>query len=67
MGSEMCIRDSVYTKSDIPLGMTVMTEKDAVKCKSFAHSNCWYLEVDAKLPRALKENLAIKLRDCYGV
>lgn len=57
----------VYTKSDIPSGVTVMTEKDAVKCKSFAHSNCWYLEVDAKLPRALKENLAIKLRDCYGV
>lgn len=30
---------------DIPL---LMTEKDAVKCASFANNNCWYLPVDAK-------------------
>ncbi|VEB67919.1 Tetraacyldisaccharide 4'-kinase [Providencia rustigianii] len=27
----------------------LMTEKDAVKCQSFAQSNWWYLPVDAKL------------------
>lgn len=26
-----------------------MTEKDAVKVHAFAHDNCWYLPVDAKL------------------
>lgn len=30
--------------NDIPL---LMTEKDAVKCASFASENCWYLPVDA--------------------
>jgi tetraacyldisaccharide 4'-kinase len=30
--------------SDMPL---LMTEKDAVKCASFAEENCWYLPVDA--------------------
>jgi len=25
----------------------VMTEKDAVKCRAFAHADCWYLAVDA--------------------
>lgn len=27
----------------------VMTEKDAVKCRSFAQDNWWYLPVDAHL------------------
>lgn len=27
----------------------VMTEKDAVKCRSFAEDNWWYLPVDAQL------------------
>ena len=31
--------------SGIPL---LMTEKDAVKCRSFAPDNCWYLPVDAQ-------------------
>lgn len=28
----------------------LMTEKDAVKCRSFAQDNWWYLPVDAELP-----------------
>jgi len=27
-----------------------MTEKDAVKCRSFAQADWWYLPVDAVLP-----------------
>ena len=26
----------------------VMTEKDAVKCRRFAHDNCWFLEIEAQ-------------------
>ncbi|EKY3117668.1 tetraacyldisaccharide 4'-kinase [Cronobacter turicensis] len=42
----------------------LMTEKDAVKCRAFAHDNWWYLPVDATLaqPQAdqlLKEILAL--------
>lgn len=39
-----------YTASDIDLDAPVlMTEKDAVKCASFADDRHWYLPVDAKL------------------
>lgn len=30
----------------------LMTEKDAVKCRSFARKNWWYLPVDARLPES---------------
>lgn len=40
-----------FTEEDIPSGMVVMTEKDAVKVKPFAHSDCWYLPVSAALPQ----------------
>jgi tetraacyldisaccharide 4'-kinase len=30
----------------------LMTEKDAVKCRSFARENWWYLPVDADLSGA---------------
>lgn len=30
----------------------LMTEKDAVKCRAFAHDNWWYLPVDAQLSAA---------------
>lgn len=38
-----------FSAQDIPQGTVLMTEKDAVKCKQFAHSDCWYLPVEAKL------------------
>ncbi len=46
-------------KSDIIL----MTEKDAVKCSSFAAENMWYLRVSAKLPTTLVNDLLTKVRD----
>jgi len=39
-----------YTKSDLPCGMLLMTEKDAVKCVKFASLDHWYLEIEADLP-----------------
>jgi tetraacyldisaccharide 4'-kinase len=42
-----------FAKSDIPqAGWVLMTEKDAVKCVAFAHTDTWYLRIDAKLSDA---------------
>jgi len=41
-----------YTRSDLLFDdelPVVMTEKDMVKCSSFAIPNCWYVPVTAKL------------------
>ena len=51
-----------FSPADIPSGVTLMTEKDAVKCAPFAHEDCWYLEVDATLPIQLKEQLSQQIR-----
>lgn len=40
----------------------LLTEKDAVKCRSFARDNYWYLPVDAILPERLGERIRTKLR-----
>ncbi len=40
----------------------VMTEKDAVKCKAFAHDNCWYLPVTATLDKDFDVQLLDKLK-----
>ncbi len=40
----------------------LMTEKDAVKCASFADENCWVLRVDASIPSALLELILKKAR-----
>ena len=39
----------------------VMTEKDAVKCRSFAQANWWYLPVDAELAGDAAEKLLLDL------
>lgn len=39
----------------------VMTAKDAVKCKTFAHDDCWALEVAAHLPDNFRQALLQKL------
>ncbi|RWX55429.1 tetraacyldisaccharide 4'-kinase [Photobacterium chitinilyticum] len=47
----------------------VMTEKDAVKCHTFAQPNWWYLPVDAVLPAPEAEaiiNRIIKVKEEYG-
>lgn len=38
-----------FSVQDIPRGRVLMTEKDAVKAVSFAHDDCWYLPVSAKI------------------
>jgi len=38
-----------------------MTEKDAVKCTSFASNNHWYLPVDAVLNDGLTESIVKKI------
>lgn len=40
----------------------VMTEKDAVKCSDFAHDNCWYLPIEAKMNDAFSLRLDKSLR-----
>ncbi|MBS3796766.1 tetraacyldisaccharide 4'-kinase [Pseudoalteromonas sp. BDTF-M6] len=47
-----------YQVVDLPSEAAVyMTEKDAVKCRAFAHRQCYYLRVDAKANEALKQQL----------
>lgn len=41
----------------------LMTEKDAVKCRSFAQPDWWYLPVDAKIEGILAEKLLQKISD----
>jgi tetraacyldisaccharide 4'-kinase len=36
----------------------IMTEKDAVKCRTLAGANAWYLKIEAQLPPALVEAVA---------
>ena len=47
-------------------GPIVMTEKDAVKCRSFATDRCWVLAVDAKLPPAFAQHILTLLSRLDG-
>jgi tetraacyldisaccharide 4'-kinase len=49
--------DLAYPQADAIL----MTEKDAVKCVSFAPPNAWALRVDAELPAALVNRILEKI------
>lgn len=40
----------------------VMTEKDAVKCRDFAHANYWYLAVDVQLEEKFIESLVDQIK-----
>ena len=44
----------------------IMTEKDAVKCQSFADEKYWVLAVDAQVPRELGARILKKLRNYDG-
>lgn len=50
-----------FSATDIPDGMVLMTEKDAVKCKDFAHDNCWYLQVSGIISSNLYHAIDDKL------
>ncbi len=59
---EFCLDDFGFAGSS-PL---LMTEKDAVKCKSFAQANYWYVPVDAQLDQQFwyrLKNLLVKFID----
>lgn len=51
-----------FGASDIPQDTVLMTEKDAVKCKDFAHDDCWYLPVSAKLTSQFESALLDKVK-----
>ncbi|TAK73582.1 MAG: hypothetical protein EPO11_08250, partial [Gammaproteobacteria bacterium] len=40
----------------------IMTEKDAVKCRSFADERYWFLRVTAKIDSRFEEKLSTKLK-----
>ena len=50
-----------FSKKDIPESMVLMTEKDAVKCRTFAHENCWYLQVNGNISKNLYRLIDDKL------
>jgi tetraacyldisaccharide 4'-kinase len=51
-----------FSKEDIPSGLVIMTEKDAVKCTQIAHDDCWYLPVSASLTSQFESQLLQKLK-----
>jgi tetraacyldisaccharide 4'-kinase len=51
----------LFAESDLPKETVIMTEKDAVKCRDFAHDDWWYLPVSAKLTEHFKKALLTKL------
>jgi tetraacyldisaccharide 4'-kinase len=46
---------------DLPI---LMTEKDAVKCKTLKLKNAWFLSVDAVLPSEWEANLLAQVQEC---
>jgi tetraacyldisaccharide 4'-kinase len=53
-----------YTAADIMFGdaeAILMTEKDAVKCATFATEQCWVLRVDAQIDPALAQLIIEKI------
>jgi tetraacyldisaccharide 4'-kinase len=54
-----------YTDTDISFNYAdaiLMTEKDAVKCVSFATEQCWVLRVDAQIDPALAQLIIEKIK-----
>jgi len=55
-----------YQREDFAMGaeqVLIMTEKDAVKCLSFAEPGYWYLEVEAKLDDGFTTQLERLIRE----
>lgn len=55
-----------YTADDLPAGILLMTEKDAVKCAPFASPDAWFLAVDADLEPGLKTLINHTLKARHG-
>jgi len=59
----------IFTPEDLAFGderPIIMTEKDAVKCRSFAPSHTWYLPVQAVLDRAFVQRLDQRLESLHA-
>ncbi|WP_032094198.1 MULTISPECIES: tetraacyldisaccharide 4'-kinase [unclassified Alteromonas] len=50
-----------FTRDDIPNGTVIMTEKDAVKVAPYAHDDCWFLPVSARISDAFFNEVNNKL------
>lgn len=53
-----------FTPRDLAIDageILVMTAKDAVKCDTFAHKDCWVLGVKAQLPESFREALVARV------
>ena len=50
--------EDLHFPQDLPV---LMTEKDAVKCQTFAPEGCWYVPVSARLKPAFEEDLLKRL------
>lgn len=50
-----------FKVTDLPKETVLMTEKDAVKCRDFAHQDWWYLPVKATLTELFEKQLLEKL------
>ncbi|MDP2431429.1 MAG: tetraacyldisaccharide 4'-kinase [Pseudomonadota bacterium] len=55
-----------YSADDLPAGILLMTEKDAVKCAGFAPPDAWFLVVDALLEPGLKTLINHTLKARHG-
>jgi tetraacyldisaccharide 4'-kinase len=51
-----------FSERDLPKETLLMTEKDAVKCREFAHEDWWYLPVSAKLTEQFSQQLLKKMK-----
>lgn len=49
---------------DLPI---LMTEKDAVKCKSLGLKNAWFLSVDAVLPHEWEQDLVARVKQGHSM
>nr|WP_211162657.1 tetraacyldisaccharide 4'-kinase [Alteromonas ponticola] len=46
-----------FEKADLPQGVVLMTEKDAVKVEALGHEQCWYLPIEASLPEEFYQQI----------
>jgi tetraacyldisaccharide 4'-kinase len=54
-----------FKAADLPKEIVLMTEKDAVKCRDFAHQDWWYLPVKATLTELFEKQLIEKLNSTH--
>ena len=52
--------NDIQFDDDLPV---IMTEKDAVKCRSFAEQNCYYLKIDVQMAKTFEHRLNVFLKE----